>query len=105
MEPNIYTLPGSRSVVRPDVEAPKTAQQRAARAVADDFEAIFLADILKNLSVGLETDGPFGGGHAEEMYKGILNEQIANSISRNGGIGLSDAVYREILKTQEAGQE
>ncbi|WP_321391705.1 rod-binding protein [Emcibacter sp.] len=103
MEPNIFTLP-SKTTIRQPVEAPKTAAQKAARATAEEFEAVFLADILKNMSVGLDTDGPFGGGHAEEMYKGLLNEQIANSISRNGGIGLSDAVYREILKTQEAGQ-
>lgn len=103
MEANIFNIPPKTSV-QPATEAPKTYAQKVARATAEEFEAVFLADILKNMSVGIKSDGPFGGGHAEEMYKGILNEEIANSISRNGGIGLSDAVYREILKTQEAGQ-
>jgi Rod binding domain-containing protein len=30
-----------------------------------------------------------------------LNEEIGKSIAKNGGIGLSDAVYRELLKAQE----
>ena len=100
METNVFTLPAKTSL-RQVVDAPKTPEQKAARKAADEFEAVFLADILKNMSVGLDPNGPFGGGHSEEMFKDMLNEQIANSISRNGGIGLSDAVYREILKSQE----
>lgn len=83
--------------------APKTAFEHKARKSADEFEAIFLSQFLKQMTNGLKTDGPFGGGHSETIYRDLLNEQMANSISRNGGLGLSDAVYREILKTQEIG--
>ncbi|MBL4893979.1 MAG: rod-binding protein [Emcibacter sp.] len=53
------------------------------------------------MSIGLKSDGPFGGGHSEEIFQDVMNEEIAKQIARNGGVGLSDAVYREILKTQE----
>tara|TARA_B100001939_G_scaffold201813_1_gene173413 strand:- start:9724 stop:10074 length:351 start_codon:yes stop_codon:yes gene_type:complete len=104
MEMNVFDIQG-KNVVQRSVESPKTPAQKAARDAANEFEAIFLAEILKNMSMGLQTDGPFGGGHSEGIYRGLLNEQMANTISRSGGIGLSDAVYREILKTQEAGQQ
>ncbi len=81
----------------------QTTFEKKARETADSFEAVFLSQILKSMSTGIKSDGPTGGGHSEEMFRELLNEQIANQISRNGGVGLSDAVYREILKTQDVG--
>lgn len=80
---------------------PSTDFEKKARETADSFEAVFLSQILKSMSMGMKSDGPFGGGHSEEMFRDVLNEEIANQIAQNGGIGLSDSVYREILKTQE----
>jgi len=81
-----------------------TPFEKKARETAESFEAVFLSQILKSMSIGLKSDGPFGGGHSEEIFQDVLNEEIANQIARNGGIGLSDSVYREILKTQEVSQ-
>ncbi len=80
---------------------PTTPFEKKARETADSFEAVFLSQILKSMSLGMKSDGPFGGGHSEEVFRDVLNEEIATQIARNGGIGLSDSVYREILKTQE----
>ncbi|MCL4166817.1 UNVERIFIED_CONTAM: hypothetical protein GTU68_047996 [Idotea baltica] len=57
--------------------------------------------MLKSMSVGIKTDGPFGGGQSEEIYRDLMNEQLGKSVSGQGGIGMSDAIYREILKNQE----
>jgi len=91
----------SRATVQNNLPKPSTPFERKARETAEGFEAVFLSQILKSMSVGLKTDGPFGGGHSEEVFRETLNEQIAIQIAKNGGIGLSDSVYREILKTQE----
>ncbi len=80
---------------------PSTAFERKAWETAETFEAVFLAQILKSMSLDIKSDGPFGGGQGEEVFQDLLSEQIANQIAANGGIGLSDSVYREILKTQE----
>lgn len=83
---------------------PTTAFERKARDTAEKFEAVFLSQILKSMSVGIKSDGPFGGGNSEAIFKDVLNEEISKQIARTGGIGISDSVYREILKTQEVGQ-
>ena len=72
-----------------------------AREVAEAFEAVFLAQILDQMFRGIRTDGLFGGGFSEGLYRSMMNEQVAISISRSGGIGIADAVYREILSLQE----
>lgn len=91
----------TQALTKSSLPKPTTSFERKARETAESFEAVFLSQILKSMSIGLKSDGPFGGGHSEEIFQDVMNEEIAKQIARNGGVGLSDAVYREILKTQE----
>ena len=77
------------------------AKDLAARETAEDFEALFISQMLNNMTAGLETDKTFGGGEAEKIFKSMLNDEYAKSMSRQGGIGIADIVYREILALQE----
>ena len=70
------------------------------RQVAEDFEATFLAQMLQPMFAGLETDGPFGGGHAEATWRGFLVDAMARQVAQGGGIGLADHVQRELLALQ-----
>lgn len=95
-------LIGKRHKIRQSPPAePKTADEISARRSADEFEAIFISQMLKSMSVGVKTDGPFGGGQSEEIYRDLMNEELGQVMTSKGGIGLSDAIYREILKSQE----
>ncbi len=95
--------PQTQATTQNNRPQPTTPFEKKARETAESFEAVFLSQILKSMSMGMKSDGPFGGGHSEEVFQDILSEEIAGQIARNGGIGLSDSIYREILKTQEAG--
>jgi len=57
--------------------------------------------VLDQMFAGVPTDGRFGGGSAEGVYRDLLNQEYAKVLSRSGGLGVADAVYREILKLQE----
>ena len=95
-------IAGSTNQVRhKPLAEPKTNQEISAKRAADEFEAVFISQMLKSMSVGIKTDGPFGGGQSEEIYRDLMNEELGKTISGNGGIGMSDAIYREILKNQE----
>jgi Rod binding domain-containing protein len=78
----------------------QTPRADALRQAAQEFEAVFLAQVLGVMSQGLADDllGDAEGGVFHEM----LNDEIAKLISRAGGIGVADAVLREMLKAQEA---
>lgn len=77
----------------------------AARKAAEDFESIFIQQFVEQMWSGVETDGPFGGGQGEEVFRSLLNEEYAKNIASQGGIGLADNVYREIIKLQEIGNQ
>lgn len=83
---------------------PKTPNEISAKMAADEFEAIFISEMLKGMSVGLKTDGPFGGGQSEEIYRDLMNEELGKTMTQSGGVGISDAIYREMLKNQEVSE-
>ncbi len=90
---------------RASSNAQKTTQNVAeAREAAESFEAHFLANFVDSMFSGMETDGPFGGGHGETVFRSLLNQEYAGAMSRSGGVGIADAVFKEILKIQEASQ-
>ncbi len=79
-------------------------QAEAARQTAIEFEAVFLSQMLAPMFEGLDEDPLFGGGPGEDIYRSMLVEEYSNAIARAGGIGIADAVQREILRLQEASQ-
>ncbi len=83
---------------RPEIRDPKAWES------ARQFEAFFLSQVMDSMSAGIETDGLFGGGPGERAFRSMLNAEQAKIAVRSGGIGIADAVYREIIRMQEASQ-
>lgn len=73
-----------------------------AREIAQEFEAFFISTMLETMSSSLEVDPVFGGGHGEQVYRSMLNDEYGRTFARAGGIGIADSVYREIMRLQEA---
>jgi peptidoglycan hydrolase FlgJ len=95
-------LAAAMAAYQPAAPKPSHAQSPAqARKAAEDFEAFFIAQTMETMFAGIKTDGPFGGGHAEQMFRSMLSQEYGKTMARGGGIGIADQVYREILKTQE----
>jgi peptidoglycan hydrolase FlgJ len=78
------------------------ANEEKARQVAEDFESVFLSQLLKNMFTSVQVEAPFGGGHAEEMWRSLQVDEYGKMITKTGGIGVADAVFKEMLKMQEA---
>jgi Rod binding domain-containing protein len=72
----------------------------ALRRAAEEFESVFLAQVLGQLSTGLGAPGISGGG-SDDPFASMLRDEYAKVVSRSGGVGVADAVLREMLKMQE----
>jgi len=70
------------------------------RETAQNFEASFLAQMLKPMFEGLSTDGPFGGGEAEGTWRSFMIDAMAKQTVKAGGIGLADTVVAEMVRMQ-----
>lgn len=82
----------------------READDKAVRRAAQDFEAVFIGEMLKPVFEQLDTEAPFGGGHAEGVWRAFQVDAFADAIARSGGIGLADPVAREMLALQESQQ-
>ena len=77
------------------------------RVRGDDYETpdgtcvrdyVHVTDLAQGHRLAL--DHLLGGGESD-VYRDMLNDEMAKLISRTGGIGVADAVLREMLKMQE----
>ena len=74
-----------------------------ARKVAEEYEGVFLSQMMKPMFEGIETDGVFGGGQAEKMFRSLQIDEYGKSLARSGGVGIADEVMRQMLQAQEVG--
>lgn len=72
------------------------------KEAAAEFEAMFLGQMLAQMFTGVDVEPPFGGGHGEEMYRSLMIDEYGKAIADNGGIGIADAVMRELIQMQES---
>ena len=80
----------------------KPEQIARTRQAATDFEAMAVSELLQPMFKTVDTSkGPFGGGAGEAMWKPMLVEEMGKAIARAGGIGIGEAVFQEMLRTQE----
>ena len=74
---------------------------REARKVSEEFEAVFLGQMLQPMFANIQAAEPFGGSSSEKMWRTMQVEEYGKALSKAGGIGIADAVFREIIKAQE----
>jgi flagellar protein FlgJ len=84
-------------------QAGKDKNALKADQAAQDFEAVFLTELLKPLFAGIDVDETFGGGKGEEVFRDFLVQEYGKMIAKQGGIGIASHVKTELLRLQEHG--
>ncbi|MFS4439492.1 rod-binding protein [Paracoccaceae bacterium GXU_MW_L88] len=67
------------------------------RAVAQDLEANFLAEMLKFSGLG-ESRESFGGGAGEDAFASMLTTEYADLLAAQGGVGLGEQIYQSLVE-------
>lgn len=80
----------------------KTLSKEEAKEAAQDFEAFFMTKMMESMFDGISTEGMFGGGHAEKVYRSLLLNEYGKAMAKTGSIGVSGDIMSAILKMQEA---
>jgi len=91
----------ARAQANPMAHAGSGADRARATRAAQDFESFVLGQMLQPMFQGLSTDPPFGGGHAEEVWRSFLVNEYGKMMAASGRTGIADAVMRSMLSQQE----
>lgn len=69
----------------------------AIRAVAKQFESLFLQMMLKQMRQAMAS----GAGEGEQVgfYRGLADQQLATNLSKTGGIGLARSIEQQIARS------
>ncbi len=71
-------------------------QNAKLRQVCADFESVFLNYMLQAMRSTLPGDDVFGKSFQKDMYESMYFEKIAETVSGNKGLGIGEALYRQL---------
>lgn len=78
--------------------SPGHVEQQKLKEVAQEFEAILISLLLKEVRM-TKPDGLFTGGLAHDIYRQLFDEQVARAMAHSGGLGLGKMLERQLLRT------
>ena len=90
----------ANGAVEPAADAAREQAIARTKDAAQKFESQFLSVMFQHMFEGVETDGPFGGGKGEEMFRSMMTDAMGKQVAKAGGIGIAASVQREMLKMQ-----
>jgi murein DD-endopeptidase MepM/ murein hydrolase activator NlpD len=98
---DILTTPGNRLEVkmRTAQNAPTDKQKGELQKAAQEFEAIFLAQMLKVMRETIEESGLTEGGFGKSIYTEMFDQEVALKMARQGVLGISDLLYKNLADT------
>ncbi|MDE3207223.1 MAG: rod-binding protein, partial [Pseudomonadota bacterium] len=62
-------------------------------------EALFLANLLKQMRSAKLASSPFDS-QADKMYGQMLDNQLAQTLAENGGLGLAKMLQSQLIRQQ-----
>ena len=76
---------------------PRKSDEAAADKVAREFESLFIGMMLKSMRSTVGKDTLTGGGHGEEVYRSLLDQEYATTIANGSGLGLRGLIVEQLV--------
>ncbi len=74
------------------------AEKAKLRKAAEGFEAIFLRQLLKTMRSTVPEGNMYGGGSTGEMYADMVESSLAETMSKQGRLGIANTLYNRMVK-------
>ena len=93
----IYTEFGGLNALKAKA---RTDKQAALRDVAEQFEGLFLTEMLKSMRKAGEVfaEGNYLNSQQSQFYRDMFDNQLSLTLSSNQGLGLTDTLVRQLSR-------
>ena len=78
----------------------KQSPDQALKAAAQQFETVFLNMMLKSMREATPQEGAFDSEQTK-MFTGMLDQQLAQSMSASRGVGLADVMVKQLSRNSQ----
>ncbi|MDO6994124.1 rod-binding protein [Brachyspira innocens] len=76
----------------------KDFEKKRLRQVSEDFEALMINQMLKEMRKTVDKSGLIDGGMAEQIFEDMLYDEYAKEFSKTKTFGLADIIYNQMEK-------
>ena len=95
MSQNILSLKaGLTNVTRQHIEQKNTSQDVELRAVAEQFEAMFVYELMKSSRAAKLFDDPLNTS-ASEPFIEMMDQEISQKVSDQSSLGIAEAIISQ----------
>lgn len=77
-------------------------EDAALKKACREFESVLVAQMLKNMRSSVQKSDLFGSSEKEEMFQGMLDDEIAKDISRTNSFGIAQTLYNQLSQIKTA---
>jgi murein DD-endopeptidase MepM/ murein hydrolase activator NlpD len=104
---DILTSSGSRleSRIHAAKSAPSTKQRGELKKAAQEFEAVFIAHMLKVMRETIEESGLMEGGFGKSIYTELFDQEVSLGLAKRGALGISNLLERSLLANIDVEEE
>ena len=74
----------------------RSVRDKKLYGVCQDFEAIFIKQMLNAMRKTVDKSGLIDGGMAEEIFEDMLYDEYAKKMSRTARFGLAEILYDQL---------
>ena len=75
-------------------------QRQQAKKVSQDFEGLFIGMMMKSMRETVGKDKLTGGGHGEDVYRSMLDQEYVAASAKSGGFGLAKLIEKDIIRQE-----
>ena len=100
MDPKIDTAQLFSQATAQAPKAQKGREPEKLRETAQQFEAIFIQQMYKEMRNTIPDDGLIPKGNADDVYNQFQDLEAAKITAQRGGIGLADLMMQQLMDNQ-----
>ncbi|MFQ5431468.1 MAG: rod-binding protein [Nitrospinota bacterium] len=76
----------------------QTGNLKKLKTLSKEFESYFFKEVISAMRKTVPKNTLINGGHAEEIYKSMLDDNMAKEMSNRGGSGIARVMYDRLSK-------
>jgi len=94
----LFSLSGARlGGMKRAGEAGGSKTDAELKALASEFEAVFVQYLQKSMRATVPKSGLFSS-FSLDMYESMFDQQLASEVSLKKGLGLADVIYKDLKR-------
>jgi murein DD-endopeptidase MepM/ murein hydrolase activator NlpD len=102
VSPEMLLGTGSRLEGKVQTAQNSTGQNKKSelKKVAQEFEAIFISQLLKVMRETIDESGSTEEGFGKSTYTEMFDQELSVSLAKRGALGISDLLYQNLVKSE-----